>query len=75
MLDEKDIESLEHRFDMRYKTREDCDREMAEATEQHHLLDKQYSIINTKLSAILWGLGVLGTAIVGVLVKMIFNAP
>lgn len=75
MLDEKDIEALEKRFDLRYKTREDCDREMNETAERHNLLDKQFAIINTKLSAILWGLGVLGTAVIGVLVKMIFKTP
>ena len=75
MLDEKDIEALEKRFDLRYKTREDCDREMTEAAERHNLLDKQFAIINTKLSAILWGLGVLGTAVIGVLVKMLFKTP
>jgi hypothetical protein len=34
--------------------------------------DLQYAVINTKLTAILWGIGVIGTAIVGVLVKIIF---
>lgn len=74
MLEEKDIEALEHRFDLRYKSIAACDQEMAAATEQHHLLDKQYSIINTKLSALLWGVGVLGSAVIGVLVKMVFGA-
>lgn len=35
--------------------------------------DTQYAVINTKLSAILWGLGVVGTAVIGVLVKLIFK--
>lgn len=35
--------------------------------------DTQYAVINTKLSAILWGVGVIGTALVGVLVKMLFG--
>ena len=35
--------------------------------------DVQYAVINTKLSAILWGLAVVGTAVIGVLVKMIFG--
>lgn len=74
MLEEKDIESLEHRFDLRYKSISACDQEMAAATEQHHLLDKQYSVISTKLSALLWGGGVLCSAVIGVLVKMLFNA-
>ena len=36
------------------------------------LHDLQYAVINTKLTAILWGIGVIGTAIIGVLIKMIF---
>lgn len=36
--------------------------------------DVQYAVINTKLTAILWGIGVTGTALIGVLVKMIFGA-
>lgn len=35
--------------------------------------DIEYAVINTKLTAILWGIGVTGTAIVGVLVKMIWG--
>lgn len=35
--------------------------------------DTMTAIINTKLSAILWGLAVVGTAVIGVLVKMIFG--
>ena len=35
--------------------------------------DVEFAIINTKLSAILWGGGIIGTAMIGVLVKLIFN--
>ena len=35
--------------------------------------DVEFAIINTKLSAILWSLGVVGTAVIGVLVKLIFK--
>lgn len=35
--------------------------------------DTQYAVINTKLSAILWGIGVIGTALIGVLVKIVFK--
>lgn len=35
--------------------------------------DTQFAVINTKLSAILWGVGVIGTAVIGVLIKMIFG--
>ena len=35
--------------------------------------DVRYAVINTKLSAILWVLGVVGTAVIGVLVKLIYK--
>ena len=35
--------------------------------------DVEFAIINTKLTALLWGVGVTGTAIIGVLVKMILG--
>jgi len=35
--------------------------------------DTQYAVINTKLTAILWGVGVIGTALVGVLIKILFG--
>lgn len=36
--------------------------------------DTEFAVINTKLSAILWGVGVIGTALAGMLVKMFFGA-
>ena len=36
--------------------------------------DTEFAVINTKLSAILWGVGVTGAALIGVLVKMLFGA-
>ena len=35
--------------------------------------DIEFAVINTKLTAILWGVGVIGTAIIGVLVKMFWG--
>ena len=36
--------------------------------------DVEFAVIDTKLTAILWGVGVTGTAIIGVLIKMLFGA-
>ena len=36
--------------------------------------DVEFAVINTKLTAILWGVGVTSTALIGVLVKMLFGA-
>lgn len=57
---DKDFEALEGRI----KKLED---RMAEK-------DTEFAVINTKLSAILWGIGVIGTATIGVLIKMLFGA-
>ena len=54
-------ENVVQKLEERVKTLED---RMAEK-------DTQFAVINTKLSAILWGIGVIGTAVIGVLVKMI----
>ena len=35
--------------------------------------DTEFAVINTKLSAILWGVGVIGTALCGMLIKMLFG--
>lgn len=59
-----DIESIVDKLSERVDSLE---RRMAEK-------DTQFAVINTKLSAILWGIGVIGTAMIGVLVKMILGA-
>lgn len=74
MIEPADLEMLEKHFNTLYKSKDDCDKEMKAVDDRHHVLDKQFSIINTKLSALLWGLGVLATAVIGVLVKMVFGA-
>lgn len=68
------MEELTAILDTRYKLINDCDREMQAAAERHNILDKQFAVINTKLSALLWCMGVLGSAVIGVLVKMVFGA-
>ena len=35
--------------------------------------DLQFAVINTKLTAILWGVATVGTAVIGLLVKMILT--
>lgn len=54
--------------------------ELAELKDRVHDLeermakkDTEFAVINTKLSAILWGLAVIGTAVIGVLVKIVFK--
>ena len=52
---------------------EDLNRRVTRLEERMAEKDTQYAVINTKLSAILWGVGVIGTALVGVLVKILFG--
>lgn len=35
--------------------------------------DTEFAVINTKLSAILWGVGAIATALIGVLAKMVLG--
>lgn len=35
--------------------------------------DTQFAVINTKLSAILWGIGVIGTTIIGFIIKLMLS--
>ena len=60
MSSDKDFDALASRVT-------DLEHRMAEK-------DTQFAVINTKLNAILWGIGVVGTAVIGVLVKMLFGA-
>ena len=73
MKNPETMEELTAILDTRYKLINDCDREMQAAADRHNILDKQFAVINTKLSALLWGVGVIGTAVVGVLVKLVFK--
>lgn len=41
--------------------------------EQMAKKDTEFAVINTKLSAILWGVGAIATALIGVLIKMVFG--
>ena len=52
---------------------EDLNRRVTRLEERMAEKDPQYAVINPKLSAILWGVGVIGTALVGVLVKILFG--
>lgn len=61
-----DAERNEHE----HKELRDRLKTLEDRTAEH---DLQYAVINTKLTAILWGVGVIGTALIGVLVKIVFG--
>lgn len=73
MLDHDCIKELQEWFDQRYKLREDCDKEMDAVNTKLANDATQFAVINTKLSAILWILGVVSTAVIGFLIKFLFG--
>lgn len=70
MIEEKDYEKLEKHFDLIYVRKEKCDSEMNDVKSKLSHDAVMFAKINTKLSAILWGLGALATAVIGFVVKL-----
>lgn len=69
MIDREDIDRLKEIF----VTRQECDSSMDEVNKKLANDATEFAIIKTKLNAILWGIGVIGSAVIGVLIKMIFE--
>lgn len=69
MIDREDIDRLKEIF----VTRQECDSSMDEVNKKLANDATEFAIIKTKLNAILWGVSVIGAAVIGVLVKMIFE--
>lgn len=69
MIEKDDLDML----DLRYKLRRECDSDMKKIAEM--LLDGAVNDakLNTKVNAILWGLGAVFTAVISVLVKLVFK--
>ena len=70
MIDRDDIDRLKEIF----VTRQECDSSMDEVNKKLANDATEFAIIKTKLNAILWGVSVIGAAVIGVLVKMIFES-
>lgn len=73
MLEKTDIVELQERFDMRYKLKEDCDKEMSDVSEKLSKDATRLAVMNTKLSLVLWLLGAIGAAVITVLIKIVFG--
>jgi len=52
---------------------QDHENRIRQLEEQMAKKDTEFAVINTKLSAILWGVGAIATALIGVLVKLIWR--
>lgn len=69
MIDREDIDRLKEIF----VTRQECDSTVDEINKKLANDMTEFAVIKTKLNAILWGIGVIGSAVIGVLIKMIFE--
>jgi len=69
MIDREDIDRLKEIF----VTRAECDNTVDEINKKLANDMTEFAVIKTKLNAILWGVSVIGAAVIGVLVKMLFE--
>jgi len=65
MIDRDDIDRLKEIF----VTRAECDSTVDEINKKLANDMTEFAVIKTKLNAILWGVSVIGAAVIGVLVK------
>lgn len=69
MIDREDIDRLKEIF----VTRQECNTQMDGVNNKLSEDAAEFAVIKTKLNAILWGLSVTGAAVIGVLVKIVFE--
>ena len=69
----EEIKDLQERFDQRYKLKTECDMDMDTVTNRLSIGDTQFAVLNTKMNALLWLFGVVGTAVIGFLIKYVFG--
>ena len=66
VIEQSDFEIL----DMRYKKIDDCDREMRQASEEHHALDKRLSVIETQQKINNWLTAAIAGGIIALVIKV-----
>lgn len=66
MLDDKDLDMLDHR----YKRLEDCDREMEVAQREHHDLDKRLAVIENAMKVNNWLTAAIASGIIALVIKV-----
>lgn len=69
MLENADIDHLKTIF----RTKDDCEDRHDNVSADIHSLDSKFAVVTTKLNMLLGILGCIGTAVVGILVKMIIG--
>ena len=70
MIDRDDFDELQERFDHRYKKIDDCDREMKEATLEHHELDKRLTVIEQGQKINNWLTAAIAGGIIALVIKV-----
>lgn len=75
MIDEQDIQVLEHRFDLRYKQISDCNEEMDEVRREHTQMYVDIASIKKIVESLQWvtrtTLGALIAGIIGVIIALV----
>lgn len=70
MIDEKDIKSLEDRFDTRYKMLKDCVTDMTNVRDLYHAVDKRMTEFETNQKHNNWLTGLIAGGIVALVIKV-----
>ncbi len=68
-VDREDIEILERHFDERYVKHDNCNEIQKQFDARLSKGDKQFALINLKLSIMVWGIGIIASAAITALVK------
>lgn len=70
MLDEKDVKSLEDRFDTRYKMLKDCVNDMTNVRDLYHTVDKRMTEFGANQKRNNWLTGLIAGGIVALVIKV-----
>lgn len=75
MIEEQDIQMLEHRFDLRYKMIADCNDEMDDLKKEHTQLFVDIASIKKIVESLQWvtrtTLGALIAGIIGIIIAIV----
>lgn len=71
-MEREELEFLERHFDSRYVMHDDCNDKQVKINERLSKGDKQFALINLKLSIMTWGITIMASAALTTLVKEIF---
>lgn len=70
MIEQQDYQYLQDRFDERYKKLSDCVDDMKHAEDEHHLLDKRLSVIETQQKVNNWLTAAIAGGIIALVIKV-----